>query len=458
MNILISLSRKGVKVTTIEKKVLILGAGLVSRPMVRYLLKQPGLEVIVATRTISKAEDLISGHPKGIAVALLIEDECKLHRLIAEVDVVISLLPYIYHPTVARHCLALKKHLVTTSYVSDAMRAFSEPAEKAGVLFLNEIGLDPGIDHMSAMMIIDRVRNLGGKVVSFISSCGGLPAPEANDNPFGYKFSWSPRGVLMAGRNDARFLQAGKEVCIPSHQLFSSSWKTVVEGLGEFEAYPNRNSLPYIELYRLQGIRTMLRATLRNLGWCETMGAIVHLGLLDDAPIGSNLEQMTYAQWLRCVVPGGGDLREDVTNRLGLNIDSAVMKRLEWLGLFSDELIRLERGSNLEILAKAMQERMSYKPGERDMVVLQHRFEVHYPERVKENIESTLIDYGQPHGDSAMARTVSLPAAIAVKLIIAGKLNLTGVQIPVVPEIYQPVLAELETLGVKFQERVRKIS
>lgn len=457
MNILSDLSRKGVKVAPIEKKVLILGAGLVSRPMVRYLLKLPGIEVIVATRTVSKAEDLISGHPKGKAVALLVEDESKLHRLIAEVDVVISFLPYIHHPTVARHCLALKRHLVTTSYVSDAMRAFSEPAAKAGVLFLNEIGLDPGIDHISAMKIIDRVRTRGGKVVSFISSCGGLPAPEANDNPFGYKFSWSPRGVLMAGRNDARFLKDGKEVCIPHHQLFSSSWKTVVEGLGEFETYPNRNSLPYIELYRLQGIRTMIRATLRNMGWCETMAAIARLGLIDDAPIRSNLEQVTYAQWLRWVLPGGGDLREDVAKRLGLNIDSPVMKRLEWLGLFTDEPIRLERGSNLDILAKAMQERMSYKPGERDMIVLQHRFEVQYPERVKENIESTLIDYGQPNGDSAMARTVSLPAAIAARLIIEGKINLTGVQIPVVPEIYQPVLAELETLGVKFQERVREI-
>ncbi|MGQ9677823.1 MAG: saccharopine dehydrogenase C-terminal domain-containing protein [bacterium] len=443
--------------TKSEKKVLILGAGLVSRPMVRYLLQIAGFEVIVASRTVSKAEDLISGHPKGRALALLIENEPELHSLISDVDVVVSLLPYIYHPIIAQHCLVLKKHLVTTSYVSDAMRALSESAAKAGVIFLNEIGLDPGIDHMSAMMIIDRVRNQGGKITSFISSCGGLPAPDANDNPMGYKFSWSPRGVLLAGRNDARFLKDGMEVYISNHQLFYSCWKTVVEGLGELEAYPNRNSLPYLELYRLQGIKTLLRATLRNLGWCETMAAIVNLGLISDDRLQISLNRVTYAQWLRWAVPGDGDLREDVARRLGLATDSPVMRRLEWLGLFSNDFIGIERGSNLDILAKAMQERMSYKPGERDMIVLQHQFEVHYPDGVKENIESTLIDYGQPNGDSAMARTVSLPAAIAVKMIIEGKLSLRGVQIPVVSEIYQPVLAELETMGVRFQEQVRKI-
>ncbi len=443
--------------TKSNKRVLILGAGLVSRPMVRYLLQLPGVETVVATRTVSKAQDLIAGHPKGKAVALLVDNEPELHRLIAEADVVVSLLPYTYHVTVARHCLELKKHLVTTSYVGDAMRQYSEPAAKAGLLFLNEIGLDPGIDHMSAMAIIDRVKNEGGKVVSFISSCGGLPAPDANDNPLGYKFSWSPKGVLMAGRNDARFLKDGKEVFIPSSKLFSSYWKTMVEGLGVLEAYPNRNSLPYIELYGLQGIKTMLRATFRNIGWCDTMQALVNLGLLKDDREWSDLNKMTYAQWLRAFVPEEGGLRQDVAKKLGLSLDSPVMKRLDWLGLFSDEPIGLERGSTLDILAKAMLERMSYKPGEKDMIVLQHQFEVAYPDKRGEFIESTLIDFGLPNGDSAMARTVSLPAAIAVKMTLEGQLRLTGVQIPVVPEIYRPVLAELEKLGIKFQERVRKI-
>lgn len=437
------------------KKVLILGAGLVSRPLVRYLLNLPEVEIIVATRTVKKAEELIAGHPRGRAVSLFVEDELALHRLVAEADVVVSLLPYVYHIAVARHCLDLKKHLVTTSYVSEGMRMLAEPARKAGVIFLNEIGLDPGIDHMSAMAIIDRVRSQRGKVVSFVSSCGGLPAPEANDNPLGYKFSWSPKGVLMAGRNDARFLKDGQEVYIPSHRLFSSFWKVAIEELGEFEAYPNRNSLPYIELYGLEGIKTMLRATLRNPGWCETMKAIVELGLINDDRMRTDIAKITYARWLREFVPGTGELRNDVAARLKLSVDNPVLERLAWLGLFSDVPIGLESGSNIDILAKAMLERMSYKPGERDMIVLHHQFEVEYPDKPKEEIVSTLVDFGEPKGDSAMARTVSLPAAIAVKMIIEGKLFLSGVQIPVVPDIYKPVLAELENLGIKFRERVK---
>ncbi len=439
-----------------SKRVLLLGAGLVSKPMVRYLLNLPELETIIATRTVRKAEELIAGNPRGRAVELLIDDEKKLHQLVAEADVVVSLLPYTYHVTVARHCLELKRHLVTTSYVSDAMRALDKPARTAGVILLNEIGLDPGIDHMSAMAIIERVRSQNGRVVSFVSSCGGLPAPEANDTPLGYKFSWSPKGVLMAGRNDARFLKDGMEIYIPSARLFASYWQVQIEGLGELECYPNRNSLPYIDLYGLKGIRTLIRATLRNSGWCETMKAIVDLGLIKDDRIRNDIAGMTYARWLREFVPGKGVLRSDVATRLGLPVDSPVLNRLEWLGLFADKPIGLNSGSNLDILAQAMLEKMTYKPGERDMIVLHHQFEVEYPDKPGERITATLIDFGEPDGDSAMARTVSLPAAIAVRMLLEGKPRLTGVQIPVVAEIYKPVLDELEKLGIRFKEKVEK--
>ncbi|MEO0071202.1 MAG: saccharopine dehydrogenase C-terminal domain-containing protein, partial [candidate division WOR-3 bacterium] len=428
------------------------GAGLVSRPMVRYLLSLPEVEVTVATRTVKRAQELLEGAPRGKAVALLVEDEAALHRLVADADVVVSLLPYIYHIAVARHCVELKRHLVTTSYVSDGMRALNEAAKSAGVLFLNEIGLDPGIDHMSAMAIIDRVNDQGGRVTSFISSCGGLPAPEANDNPFGYKFSWSPRGVLMAGRNEARFLKDGKEVVIPSTNLFASFWRLGIPGIGEFEAYPNRNSLPYIDLYGLSGIRTMIRATLRYPGWCETMKAISELGLIKDDRVREGIFGLTYAQWLRGLVAEEGDVKSAVARKLGLPVEHPIIKRLEWLGLFADKPIGLERGSDIDILAKAMVEKMSYKPGERDMIVLNHQFEVEYPGDKKEKISATLVDFGMPGGDSAMARTVSLPAAIAVKMILEGKIRLTGVQIPVRKEIYQPVLSELTKLGIEFKE------
>jgi saccharopine dehydrogenase-like NADP-dependent oxidoreductase len=458
------------------KKILVLGAGLVSRPMVRYLLDVPDFEVIVATRTVSKAQELVGTHPRGKAIALLVDDDAALGRLVSECDLAVSLLPYTYHVKVANHCLEYRKSLVTTSYVSDAMRALDAQAKAAGVIFLNEIGLDPGIDHMSAMKIIHDVQKAGGKVASFMSYCGGLPAPEANDNPLGYKFSWSPKGVVMAGRNDARYLKDGKEVFVPGADLFGHRWPLKVADGFEFEAYPNRNSLPYIELYGLAGVKTMLRGTLRNFGWCETLKAVADLGILKDDSVRTGIAKLTPAAWLRQYapardmtdsveesdrVPSRSGLRADVAAKLGLKESDPVLQRFAWLGMFDEKPIGLEQGSNLDILAKLMLDRMTFKPRERDMVVLHHEFIAEYPAtrnsslvtRNSARIFSTLIAFGEPGGDSAMARTVSLPAAIGVRMILHGELKLTGVQIPVVPEIYEPVLAELTRLGIECKER-----
>ncbi|MEO0077946.1 MAG: saccharopine dehydrogenase C-terminal domain-containing protein, partial [candidate division WOR-3 bacterium] len=417
------------------KRTLVLGAGLVSRPMVSYLLSLPDFEVWVGTRTVAKAEELVGRHPRGKAIPLLVDDEAVLDRFVAQTDIVVSLLPYTYHVKVAGLCLKHRRPLVTTSYVSDAMRRLDQEARAAGVLLLNEIGLDPGIDHMSAMRVIHLVQQAGGRVTSFMSYCGGLPAPEANDNPLGYKFSWSPKGVVMAGRNDARYLKDGKEVFVPGNALFGHRWPLKVADGYEFEAYPNRNSLPYIELYGLTGISTMLRGTLRNFGWCETMKAIADLGILKDETVRTGLANMTYAQWFSEYAEGRGG----AARKLGLPEEDAVLERLAWLGLFDNRPIGIDQGSNLDILARAMLEKMAYKPGERDMIVLHHEFVAEYPDRPREKLYSTLIDFGVPNGDSAMARTVSLPAAIAVRMILEGRLNLTGVHIPVLPEIYEPV-------------------
>jgi len=436
------------------KKVLVLGAGLVARPMVKYLLGD-NLAVWVASRTVSKALELVGKHPNGKALALLADDEPALDKLVAQADLVVSLLPYTHHVKVANHCLKHRKHLVTTSYVSDAMRALDADARQAGLLFLNEIGLDPGIDHMSAMKIIRAVQSAKGKVTSFMSYCGGLPAPEANDNPFGYKFSWSPRGVVMAGQNQAHYLKDGKDVVVPGEALFGHRWKLAVPGAGEFEAYPNRDSMPYVNIYGLAGVRTMFRGTLRNPGWCETLEAIAMLGLLKDEPI-PGVETMTAAAWLRRHVSGSADLRAGVAAKLGLPANNAILTRLAWLGMFDETPLGLKQGSDLDVLAKLMLDRMAYKPGERDMIVLHHEFEAEYPDR-KERILSTLVDFGIPNGDSAMARTVSLPAAVAVRMILSGGIKLTGVHIPVDPAVYEPVLAELAGLGVKFTERTQQV-
>jgi len=435
------------------KKVLILGAGLVAKPLVRYLLDQPDFEVEVASRTVSKAIKLIDNHPHGTAKELNLKNEEGLRDEVADADLVISMVPYAFHPKVAKYCIDFKKHMVTTSYVSEIMKNLDAEAKKAGILILNEIGLDPGIDHMEAMRIIHEVEEKDGEVTSFTSYCGGLPAPEANTNPFGYKFSWSPIGVLLAGKNSAQYFKDGQQVFIPSENLFDDYKIIPIEGLGDFEGYPNRNSLPYIDLYNIRSTRTMLRGTLRNLGWCKTMKKIVDLGLLDEEE--KDWIGMTYAGFLGNLLgePAEVDLKKSLASRLNLDENADVIQRLEWLSLLDDNPLPVEKGSALDILGAKMLEKLQYDTGERDMIILQHTFEASYPVGKKEKITSTLVDYGIPNGDSSMARTVGLPAAIATKLILEGKIQELGVHIPVTPAIYIPILEELKGMGISFAEK-----
>jgi len=435
------------------KKVLVLGAGLVAKPLVQYLLDQPDFHVKVASRTVSKAEKLVGDHPKGVAQPLNVNDTATLRNLISDADLTISMVPYAHHVTVAGLCIELKKHMVTTSYVSEAMKKLNQKAKRAGVLILNEIGLDPGIDHMSAMKIIHQVQNRGGRISSFYSYCGGLPAPEANTNPWGYKFSWSPRGVVLAGKNPGRYLKDKKEVIIASEDLFAHFWPMNIEGLPPLEAYPNRDSVPYIQLYGISDADSMYRGTLRYPGWCQTMKKIVELGFLDETE--QKLKGLSYANFFRKLIKKekGEDLRKDAANYLKINEDSEPIKRFEWLGLFSDEMIPSERSSPLDIFADRLLEKLQYQEGERDMIILHHDFTAVYPGKKKEKITSTLIDYGIPHGDTAMSRTVGLPAAIGATLILQGKIKNTGVHIPVSPTIYEPALSELEKLGIVCKEK-----
>ncbi len=442
------------------KKVLLLGAGLVSRPLVRYLLDRPDFGVTVASRTVSKAETLIGSHERGKALALLANETDKLDKLVGEHDLAISLLPAPLHPVVAEMCVKHRKHMVTTSYVSPKMKELDGPARKAGVMILNEIGVDPGIDHMSAMRIIHDVEARGGTVTSFKSYCGGLPAPEANDNPWGYKFSWSPRAVCTAGKNSARYRENGKEIDIPGPELFTHHHKAVVEGLGELEAYPNRDSLIYEDLYGLKGIPTMFRGTFRYAGWCDCLKRVVDLGLLDETPT-TYPPGTTFAQFTTGLLKKKptGHLRTDVAAQLGLREPSNVLDRFEWLGLFSDDPLPITGAetTRLDILATRMEQKMKYAPRERDMIVLCHYFGAKFPKGPAERITSTLIDYGQPGGDSSMARTVSLPAAIAAALILTGRIQMPGVQIPVEKAIYNPVLDELANLNIRCVEKTTKV-
>lgn len=439
------------------KKILILGAGLVAKPLVRYLLDQPDFKVEVASRTVSKAVKLIDSHPDGEAKELNLKDEEGLKKEIADSDLVISMVPYGFHPKVAKFCIDFGKHMVTTSYVSEAMQSLDSEAKNAGILIINEIGLDPGIDHMEAMRIIHEVEEKGGEIQSFTSFCGGLPAPEANTNPFGYKFSWSPIGVLLAGKNSAQYLKEGQQVLITAEDLFKDYAIINIEGLGEFEGYPNRNSLPYIQLYGIQSTETMLRGTLRNKGWCRTMKKMVDLQLLDEEE--KEWGGITYKDFIRRLMdnPAEEDIKKALGAHLSIEEDSDITQRLEWLGLLSDEAITVSKGSALDILGARMLEKLQYEEGERDMIILQHQFIASYPDDKKEKITSTLIDFGIPGGDSSMARTVGLPAAIATRLILEGKIEMTGVHIPVIPKIYTPILQELKGMDITFKEKREKL-
>ncbi len=438
-------------------KVLILGAGLVAGPMVRYLMDQENFEVTVASRTVSKARTLVGDHAQGKALALDVQDDAALQALVQDADLVVSLLPYIYHLKVAKQCLEHKKHLVTTSYVKPEMQALDAAARESGLIFLNEIGVDPGIDHMSAKRVIDDVHAKGGKVSTFVSYCGGLPAPEANTNPFGYKFSWSPRGVVMAGNNPAHYLWDGQEIKIPGEELFDNYWPVEIPGLGAFEGYPNRDSMPYTELYGIEPTQTMFRGTLRYPGWCATLKKLSELGLFDDK-VRDDLTNMTFSELTAELTDAqsGSDLKAALAAKLNLEEDSFVISNMSWLGLFNDDPLPATANSLIEVLADRMLALMPYEAGERDMLVLYDVFYATFPDRT-ERTTSTLIDYGIPHGDSAMARLVSMPAAIAVKMILTGKITATGVHVPVIPEIYNPVLDELEEHGIKCVEETTVI-
>ncbi|PIE61739.1 MAG: saccharopine dehydrogenase [Desulfobacterales bacterium] len=436
------------------KNILILGAGLVSKPGVVFLLEN-GLNVTVASRTLEKAENIVAGFENGQAVGLMVEDSDALDALVQKNDIIVSLLPWTHHIIVANACLKHNKFMATTSYVSDAIRALDEDVKSKNLLFLNEIGVDPGIDHMSAMRVIDNVHAEGGKIKQFYSICGGLPAPACNDNPFGYKFSWSPKGVVLASKNSARYLKDGNIVNISGDDLFANYQVETVEELGEFEVYPNRDSLPYKDVYGLKDALTIFRGTYRNKGWCDTLKKVVELGLVDDRPL-SDLSGTTFKQMMADLAGASktDDVMAAVAQKVGLDKHHFVIKNLDWLGLFNDEPLP-DLDNRLDIFCDKLLEKLIYKDGEIDMLLLRHTFMVENADHSEKTITSTMIDYGIPHGDSSMARTVSLPLGIGIKLMAEGKINLTGVQIPTVKEIYEPVLKGLEALNIKMVEKIR---
>lgn len=340
--------------------------------------------------------------------------------------------------------------MVTTSYVSEEMKKLDKEAKDAGILILNEIGVDPGFDHMTAMRIIDKVHSAGGKILEFYSLCGALAAPEEADNPFRYKFSWSPRGVVIAANNRARFLKNGEVIDIPTENLFKNPLQINFPEIGEMEVYPNRDSLAYIDIYHLPEVKTMFRGTFRYPNWCESMDAMKALGLISFEK--QNFEGKTYKEVVAKqlgVYPS--NVKEKVVERLNLGLESPAIEAMDWLGYFSNSRINIKEGSTFDITTDLMRSKMMLPEGARDMVIMLHSFLIEKADGTKEVIKSHMLNFATEQ-DTSIARTVALPAAIAVKMILEEKIKDTGVHIPIAKTIYEPVLNELKTLGISMEE------
>jgi saccharopine dehydrogenase-like NADP-dependent oxidoreductase len=331
------------------------------------------------------------------------------------------------------------------------MLAMDEAAKDAGIIFLNEAGLDPGLDHISAMKIIDLIHSNGGKVEELYSICGALPAPEAADNPMNYKFSWSPKGVILASLNSAMYLSKGQRKSIASEDVFKKTFTYNFPGIGELDVYPNRDSLTYIDIYGIPEVATMYRGTFRYKGWCQAVDAMKTLGMFDDKV--RDYSGMTYSGFLsERYGRTASDLKRSIGQKFKVREDSPVIKSLEFLGFFSDEKLKYYETTPFAITSDRMVEKMMLGSSDRDMVILQHIFLAAWPNGKKEVIKTSILDFGTPSSDTAISRTVSLPASICVKLILEGQIKATGVQRPVLPEIYNPVLNELKTLGIEIKE------
>lgn len=423
---------------------------MVVKPMVEYLLENR-FKLKIASPMKERADEMINGHPFGSSVDWSMDDPETLDRLVAEHDITVSLLPYKFHSEVAKVCLKHHRPLVTTSYVQPEMQTLDSDARKAGILFLNEIGLDPGIDHMSAMRIIDHIHHKGGMVDKFYSICGALPAPEAADNPLKYKFSWSPKGVVLASRNSALYLKNGKRIFIEPKDLFKDRFELDFPDAGKFEVYPNRDSISYINIYGIPEAGTIYRGTFRYKGWCETLDAMKSLNMLDDTP--KDYSGISYAGFIaeRAQLTEN-NIRKQLSGKLEFAGNSITLKAFDWLGFFDEKPMGYFNTTPFEITSDLMIRKMMLSDEERDMVILQHVFLASFPDGKKEVIKSSMLDFGSPATNTSIARTVALPAAIAVKMILEGKINLSGVYRPVVPEIYNPVLNELEKLNIQMRE------
>lgn len=439
--------------------ILVIGAGRSATALINYVLDQAkkyNWNVTISDNDLDAAKEKVNNHPNGRAVWLDVMKVNDRRDLIGRADIVVSLLPAHLHIEVGHDCILLNKHLITASYVSKEMYQLGDDALDRDLIFMGEMGLDPGVDHMSAMQKINEIKEKGGKITSFRSFTGGLIAPECNDNPWNYKFTWNPRNVVLAGKGTAQYLEDSKLKYIPYNRLFKDIQPVKIDGVeGDYEGYANRDSLLYREKYGLEGIPSILRGTIRNAGYCEAWNALIRIGLTDSSYPILDSDSLTYHGLMEAYVGNehkGNTVKERIASLLKIDVKSEVMKKLEWIGLFSKKRINLPNATPALILEHLLLDKWKLKPEDKDMILMQHQFEYELKGK-KHLLTSTLIMKGAGSHDTAMARLVGLPMGIFVKLVLQGRITQKGVNIPVTKEVYAPVLEELKEFGVEFVEK-----
>jgi len=442
-----------------KRTILIIGAGRSTSSLINYLLDKSGkenLHIVIGDLSIETAQKMVKNHPNATAITLDVFDEDKRRKAIQSASIVVSMLPARFHLEVAKDCVTYAKSMVTASYVSKELKALHEAVKEKELVFMNEIGLDPGIDHMSAMQVIDRIREKGGKMLLFESFTGGLVAPVSDNNLWNYKFTWNPRNVVVAGQGSAaKFLQEGKYKYIPYQKLFRRSERFEIDGYGKFEAIANRDSLGYIEDYQLQDILTMYRGTIRRVGFSKAWDIFVQLGMTDDSYTMENTENMTYRDFTNSFLAyrSHDSVELKLRSYLKIDQDDILWEKLEELDIFNAEKkFGIKNGTPAQLLQKILMDQWTLKADDKDMIVMLHKFGYEY-EGEKEQIESSTVVVGEDQTYTAMAKTVGLPVAIATIKILNREITKPGVQIPISKEVYEPILKELAQMGIVFTEK-----
>lgn len=439
------------------KNLLVIGAGRSATVFIKYILEQArenNFFVTIADANLEQVQRKVNNHPNGRAAWLDASRHNDRRDLIQRHDVVVSLLPPQMHLEVAQDCIVMGKHMVTASYVSKQVFRLGDEARQRALVFMNELGLDPGIDHMSAMQRIHAIQKKGGQITAFYSYTGGLVAPESDNNPWHYKFSWNPRNVVLAGQGTAQFLEDNKLKYIPYRRLFRQYREIDIPGMGAYEVYANRDSLMYREAYGLKNIKTMLRGTIRAKGFCDAWNALVRIGLTDATFPIVDSDKLTYHDLMEAflgISQHTGSVKDRVAKMIEVDPEGEIMQKLEWLGLFSKRRIKAKDATPALILENLLLEKWAMQPTDKDMVIMQHVFEYDL-NRKKKKLTSTLVMKGENSEETAMSKLVGLPLGIFVKLLMQGKIATTGVNIPTMPEVYEPIMEELETYGIRFME------